>query len=217
MSDFSRRNDIAIICGVEHISNKNKEVFNYSATMLPFNHGGFNNVLTDLRLKINYSPEEKRQITGRKHKIPARRKNEKLRIYKWKGCIFTVFNCFELTDISKRAKFKGNVDFVVAIEHNQDTEYFSNITESVARDIHSYVIQVNSSHFGDSRITQPAKSYKKDIVRIKGGINTTILTSEIDISQLRKFQDKDFLLQKEHEYLKSTPPNFEMIKDRKVY
>ena len=113
--------------------------------------------------------------------------------------------------------FKGYVDFVVAIEHNRDTNYFSNITESVARDIHSYVIQVNSSHFGDSRITQPAKSFKKDIVRIKGSINTTILTGVIDVVELRKFQNKNFNLQKDHDYLKPTPPQFELSKDRKVY
>lgn len=217
ISDFSKRNGVAIICGVEHISNKDKEVFNYSATILPFSFDGFNNVLMDLRLKIDYSPEEIRQIEGRAHKIPKKIESEKLRLYKWGNCIFTVFNCFELADIKKRSIFKGNVDFVVAIEHNRDTDYFSNITESVSRDIHAYVIQVNSSHFGDSRITQPAKSYKKDIVRIKGGINTTIITGIIDVTELRKFQNKNFDLQKDHEYLKPTPPQFKLSKDRKVY
>lgn len=217
ISEFSKRNGVAVICGLEHISNTKKEVFNYSATILPFSHDGFKNVLIDLRLKIDYSPEEIRQIKGRAHKIPDKVDTEKLKLYKWNNCVFTVFNCFELADINKRSLFKGEVDFVVAIEHNQDTAYFSNITESVARDIHSYVIQVNSSHFGDSRITQPAKSYKQDIVRIKGGINTTIITGVIDIVELRKFQNKNFNLQKDHDFLKHTPPRFNMSPGRKVY
>lgn len=216
LSDFSKRHDVAIICGVEHISNKKDEVFNYSATILPFNHGGFKNVLTDLRLKVDYSPEEIVQIEGDGFKVPDQVETEFFRIYKWKGCLFTVFNCFELADIKKRACFRGEVDFVIFIEHNKDTKYFSNITESTSRDIHAYVVQVNSSHYGDCRITQPSKSHLKDIVRIKGGLNTTIITGKIDILDLRKFQGQDYSSQKDHAYLKQTPPRYESSSERKI-
>src|SRR5690606_34182137 len=120
---------------------------------------------------------------------------EKLRLFKWNNILFSVFNCFELADISKRAKLRGKVDFVVTVEYNRDTNYFSNITDSIARDIHAYIIQVNTSEYGDSRITQPSNTYSKDILKIKGGENVSLITSRIDIKELRDFQQLNYTLQ----------------------
>lgn len=87
--------------------------------------------------------------------------------------------------------------------------YYSNILESLSRDIHCYCIQVNSSDYGDSRITKPSKTEEKDIIRTKGGKNSTILVETIDISALRDFQIKSYELQKSNYRFKTTPPNFE--------
>ena len=48
-------------------------------------------------------------------------------------------------------------------------------------------MQVNSSNYGDSRITMPSKTEEKDIMRTKGGKNSTILVDEIDIKKLGNF------------------------------
>ena len=90
----------------------------------------------------------------------------------------------------------------MAIEWNRDVNYYSNILESLSRDIHCYCIQVNSSEYGDSRITQPSKTEEKDIIRTKGGKNSTILIDEIDIERLREFQFKEYSLQKKYKDLK---------------
>ena len=117
--------------------------------------------------------------------------------------------CYELASINDRSLFQSYADFIVAIEMNRDVNYFSNIVESLSRDIHCYFIQVNTSEYGDSRITKPSKTENKDIVRTKGGINSTILVDEIDIKSLRKFQIKGYHLQNKDKSFKYTPPGFD--------
>lgn len=79
------------------------------------------------------------------------------------------------------------MDFIVAIEFNRDVNYFSNIVESLSRDLHCYVIQANASHYGDSRIVKPASREVCDIVRVKGGKTPVVMVSDIDIESLRNF------------------------------
>jgi hypothetical protein len=74
---------------------------------------------------------------------------------------------------------------LIASEYNRDTNYFSNIVESISRDLHVYFAQVNTSQFGDSRITQPSRTEIKDILKLKGGENDTILVGKIDLGKLR--------------------------------
>ncbi|WP_018626609.1 RNA-directed DNA polymerase [Niabella aurantiaca] len=216
LASFSKRNNIAICCGVEHIVNNEGFALNYVATILPFTYNRYQNALIDFRLKKDYSPEEIEEIQGRKIKIPFKEmENEQLRLYVWNDIHFSIFNCFELADIRKRAIFRGHVDFIATVEHNPDVNYFSNIIESVARDIHSYVVQVNSSHYGDSRITQPAETYRKDILKIKGGNNVSLITGTIDIAALREFQKLEYQLQKRNKIFKPTPPNFKILNSRR--
>lgn len=78
----------------------------------------------------------------------------------------------------------------------------------MARDLHCYCIQANSSDCGDSRITQPSKHDDQDILRVKGGDAPTILVGTIDIERLRRFQCKGYGEQKADGYFKPTPPLF---------
>ena len=70
------------------------------------------------------------------------------------------------------------------------------------------LIRVNTSDYGDSRITQPTKTEKKDILRTKGGANAVVLVGKIEIAKLREFQAKTYELQKDDSTYKPTPPNF---------
>lgn len=94
------------------------------------------------------------------------------------------FICYEMTDIRVRAMLRGKVQGVFAIEFNPDTNYYCSMVESMSRDLSSFVVQVNTSKYGDSRITAPYKTEEKDIIKIKGGINDTIMVGEIDIGGL---------------------------------
>jgi len=217
IADFSKLNNIAIIFGMEHFS-INKKVYNYSVAILPFEVNKYTNAFIHFNLKSHYSPSEVQAIEGRYFVIP--KGSSKIDIYRWQGSVFSIFNCYELTNIRARGKLVGENDFTVAIEFNSDTTYFSNIVGSIARDNHAYIVQVNSSQYGDSRITQPTKSETMDIVKIKGGKNTTLIVGEINIKKLRDFQSKNHSLQmieqekNKFDSFKLTPPDFKISKYR---
>jgi len=184
-----------------------KKVYNCTAIMLPFKY--FNAIPTSamfFQLKKHHSPEEKRII--KTYGFDAvEGMGEKL-LYRWQDCYFPVYCCYELTDIKDRAKFMSWADMVVAVEFNKDTNYFSNIVESLARDLHCYCVQVNTSEFGDSRITQPTRTEKMDLLTIKGGENQSLLIGKIDIQALRESQIKDHAVQKDNIF-KPTPPGID--------
>jgi hypothetical protein len=216
ISIFSQKNNCSVVMGVEHFSNLKKEALNYSCVTLPFKNRSFISCYIDMRLKINYAPVEIDKINRLKFNLPLnKQEKESMRIYGWKGNYFSLFNCYELTDITKRSAFKGLVDFVVVIVHNRDTPYFSNIIESMSRDLHAYAVQVNTSNYGDSRITQPSKTALKDIAKVKGGINNHILIDRLDVAQLREFQALSLDDQVKSEVFKTTPPDYKIAKYRK--
>jgi len=207
LSEFSRKNQIGIIFGAEYVVNRKNEALNNSAVILPMNESKLNSTFVDCRLKSDYSPFEKENLSGRFFNIP-KSEDTFQKVYIWRNIAFSVFNCYELTDIEKRNILKGEVDLCFAIELNKDTNYFSSIIESASRDIHAYFIQVNSSNYGDSRITLPAKTEERDTIRIKGSENITLLVGKVNIKELREFQSFDYNLQKNHDKLKPTPPNY---------
>lgn len=129
-------------------------------------------------------------------------------LYNWNDFLFSVYCCYELTSIADRSIFQSFADAIIAVEWNHDVNYYSNIIESLSRDVHCYCIQVNTSDYGDSRITQPTKTEKKDILRTKGGANAAVLVGKIEIAKLREFQAKTYELQKDDSTYKPTPPNF---------
>ncbi len=102
---------------------------------------------------------------------------------------FALLICSELTNIQYRADLRGEIDAIFIVEWNQDTETFSPIVETAAIDIHTYVIQCNNHQYGDSRIRGPyKKSWKRDIVRVKGGIDDYFVIARLDVAALRRFQ-----------------------------
>jgi len=69
---------------------------------------------------------------------------------------------------------------------------------------------VNTSQFGDSRITQPVESARLDILRLKGGTNDAILIAEIDLERIREFQRKTFDITHNKKEFKPLPPDYEV-------
>ena len=215
MIRFSKKHNIAIIGGIEHF-NRNDKVYNYLAAILPEVYDTFIN----FRLKKAYSPEETLLIEGNNKKVPYEESKEEIQnIFIWLGAYFSLFNCFELTDIQSRGLLRGKIDVLFASVFNRDLNYFEDILDSTSRDLHCYAVQVNASQYGDSKIVQPKKQYEKDILKIKGGENASLLVGEINIDALRSFQLKNHLGQKnviKGKY-KYTPPglNTEDVKKRK--
>ena len=199
------RNNLAVVTGVEHVKFGNR-VYNLTAVILPYDDLMNKSAFISFHLKTHYAPSEKQEINGYRLKVMEGGRYE---LYKWADCYFPVYCCYELTSITERAIFQSYADFLVAIEWNRDVNYYSNILESLSRDIHCYCVQVNSSDYGDSRITKPSKTEDKDILRTKGGANSTILVDEINIGNMRDFQFKEYELQDKDSRFKPTPPGFD--------
>lgn len=206
IADESRRKSRVIIGGIEHFSISHV-CYNYMVTILPISINGIQESLVIPRLKNHYSPEEVLLINNIRYSVPQI--NEYFyHIFKWRGVRFSTFNCYELADIHHRALMKSKVDIIFASEYNKDWKYFSNIAESITRDIHCYYVQSNTSDIGDSRIIQPTNSERKDILRLKGGQRSSVLVGLLDVKKLRIFQEKEYYGQKELGTFKPTPPDF---------
>lgn len=211
LSNICAKNQIALICGLEyyvtseneHINNR---VYNFTAVILPYEGKTYKYAHVEFHHKKYYSPHEKEEILAN-CQIPVEGNNYEL--YEWRGIYFTVYCCYELASIKDRAIFMNMIDLFVAVEWNKDINYYSNIIESLSRDLHCYCVQVNSSNYGDSRIVQPSCTEKMNIIKTKGGKNKTILVDEIDIKQLRDFQKRTNGGQKSDNNFKLTPPGFD--------
>jgi hypothetical protein len=205
---WARRRRIGVVCGLEHRVDAASLAYNEVVTILPYLDSSRHWVCAPIRrLKRHYSPHEKFVLANNYLGVPDT-SGIRYQLFNWRGVAFAVYNCFELASIQDRALFMGKVDFLVAVEYNHDINYFSNIVESAARDIHCYVIQVNSSDFGDSRVVAPARTDAMTPLQIKGGDNRTFLTLRLDLGALRAHQRLGYGLQKDSKRFKPTPPGF---------
>lgn len=213
---WARKHNIGVICGLEHRVNRRNIAFNEVLAALPYKARNHHLACSPIRrMKRYYSPEEIFVLENENLKVPPSNKVI-YQLFRWRGASFVIYNCYELASIEDRSLFKGKVDFIVSTEFNQDVNYFSNIVESAARDLHCYIIQVNDSQFGDSRVVSPSRTEKMNPLRIKGGDNLTFLTMSLNLKALRDHQRKGYGLQKDSEHFKPTPPGFktEDVKDR---
>lgn len=205
---YSEKNDTLLVTGLEHIT-VNNIAYNFIVTILPVNINGYKDATVVFRLKNHYAPNEEDIISGNHLLIPEP-ENIRYHIFNWRNIYFSVFYCFELANISHRSLIKNKIDLLITVEYNKDVNYFSNLIESISRDLHCYVIQVNSSHFGDTRISQPTETCRKDIVKIKGGENPITIIGTIEIDKLREFQRKKYNLTKDDKDFKVLPPDFKL-------
>ena len=216
VSRFCANNQIGIITGIEHVvfGTQNPVVYNLTAVILPYVHNDQKFAHISYHSKVQFSPEEKRQIEGYHC---AYQEGKEYLLFCWHNIWFPVYCCYELASIKDRTLFHSYADIVVAVEWNKDITYFSSIIESMCRDLHCYCIQANSSGPGDSRVLQPTKSELRDIIKTKGGKNPCILAADINVAALREFQILHYSLQKESGRFKPTPPDFnrEILKMKK--
>lgn len=205
-------NDLALVTGIEHfvVKDPNNEsngiVYNLTATILPYSNNNYKFAHVSYHNKVAYSPMEGSAIIDRGYKFVE---GNTYQLFGWHNVWFPVYCCFELASIHDRAIFQEYADMLVAVEWNKDIPYYSNILESLSRDLHCYCIQANSSDYGDIRIVAPKDSASKDIIKTKGGIYPCTLMDYIDIKGLRDFQMLGYKQQKENKSFKPTPPDIE--------
>ena len=203
---YSEKNHVLTITGLEHVKIKNT-VFNFIVTILPFEIDNVKDAVVIFRLKNHYAHLEESLIRGNHLKV-ASPKEYRYDLFNWENLYFCPYYCFELANVWHRILFKSKLDLLIGVEWNKDTNYFSNIVESCSRDLHCYIAQVNTSQFGDSRLTQPVESARQNILRLKGGLNDAILISEIDLDKIREFQRKTYDLTHAEKEFKPLPPDY---------
>jgi len=181
---------ISLICGVEYLHSRGKVVRNQVWTALRHDGYGLPSILIYRQDKQQPAMHEEREIqsiAGLALKPEHVWKNPP--IIRHGDFQFAILICSELTNIAYRTSLRGKVDALFVPEWNQDTETFNALVESAALDIHAYIIQCNDRQYGDSRIRAPYKeSWRRDLVRIKGGKNDYFVIGEIDVLALRQFQ-----------------------------
>lgn len=192
MVSFSRRHQIGLVFGLEHWV-ADDFVYNLIFEVLPFKiDGKYNSCIVKARLKNHYAPSELELISSLRLKPGNLNSLSKNYYHKvsWRGISFATYNCFELSDITHRVIFKSEIDLLFACVWNKDTNYYQHILESAVRDLHCYTVQANTSQYGGSCILRPTKTESKTMLYVKGGENSCVLTTKLDIKGLREFQYK---------------------------
>ncbi len=187
MLKYSRNHKIAIVSGLQYIKRQNR-IFNTVCVMSPLSSNRkYITCPPIIREKNYYAPSEKTALAKLGYYCQDKTKPLYNIIHGANTSMSTIL-CFEFTDIFSRSALKSKINMLFVPQLNRDTNYFSSIVESSARDLHTFVIQSNTSKYGDSRISAPFKTNYKNIVQVKGGINDSIIIGEIAIEDLNNFR-----------------------------
>lgn len=185
---FAIKNKITIVTGLQYLT-YNNTAFNNVCTVIPAVIGkSFVSGFLLFREKNFYAPNEKIELSKSDYTCL----DENVPIYfivnngKYR---YSTILCYEFTDITSRANMKSQIEAVFVPQLNRDTNYFSAIVECSARDLHCFVVQANTSEYGDSRITGPYKTQFKNILQIKGGDTDVVMISKLDIDKLIQKRD----------------------------
>lgn len=198
---------MGIVCGMEYAISTTEYMLNTVATILPVKTKYGNTCVVDLRVKNYYSPKEKILLEGYRYNLPSE-SNPCYTLFHWRNSYFSVYNCFELADIKSRSLFQSEIDFLIAVEFNKDVHYYADVVSSWARDVHAFIVQVNTSQYGDSKIVMPSKTDTKTFLQVKGGENPIVMVATLPIKKLRDFQLPGYQIQMQNGSFKFTPPHF---------
>lgn len=222
LADHAVRNNCAIIGGLEFYVTPSRgeiheetylndmAVYNLSFNIFPVRMRYYDTATYVIRKKNYYSPSEQQLLAAYHKKEPIAA--PMYHLIHWRKAYFSTYNCFELSNISDRALFKSKVDFIIAIEYNRDIHYFANITESWTRDLHCFIVQTNSSDYGDTKVVQPTQNINMDVMKVKGGDFPIVMITTLPIEELRNYHRQDVtgqLNEKSTSFFKPTPACYE--------
>ncbi|MDR0280242.1 MAG: hypothetical protein LBJ37_20395 [Paucimonas sp.] len=219
IADKLKGRGISLITGVEYLHAPGKYVRHQVWASLTHDGLGFPSLMLyrqDKQRPAFHEEQELFRLAGLQMQPTQEQQWKKPPIIQHGDFRFAIMICSELTNIRYRADLRGQVDALFVPEWNSDTDTFNALVESAALDIHAYIIQCNNRRFGDSRIRAPYKErWKRDILRVKGGIHDYCITGEIDVLSLRQFQSSH---RSPASGFKPVPDGFndDMASDRKV-
>lgn len=192
IGEFAKKSGITIISGLQYIT-CNKNAYNIICVLASTcGNSFFKNIIPFFREKNYYAPDERLELAALGYNCFNPQEAEYY-LLSDQNVSFSTILCFEFTDIASRAIMKGDLDFLCVPQLNRDTNYFSSIVESAARDLHTLVVQANTSIYGDSRITGPYKTDYKDVLKIKGGENELLIVGKLKTKELQEFREKYYV------------------------
>lgn len=209
---------ISLIAGIECYKDKRNsvQIRNDSLLSLSTKWPGYNSNVVMLQSKHSPSHHELKLLEEKSKQLYRPEIDNKLSfpIYKHGGFHFGVILCSDLTNPANRMRFQGLIDCLFVLEWNPDVKTFSYLVEGTAHDTHAFVVQVNNRTYGDSRVRAPYRiDYRRDSVRVKGGLSDTYVIAEVNFESLREFQRKGIMTDDESEF-KPVPIGFKMCKSR---
>lgn len=183
---FVRKSGITVVSGLQYMTSGH-QAYNNVAIFAPVNTGRYTSAVLLAREKNDYAPLERKILALEKY-ICVDQDKPVYQVIANKGIDYGLFLCYEFTDIVARGLYKDKVDILFTPEHNRDTSYFSNIIEATARDLHVFIVQANTSIYGDSRITGPFGKNDRNVLQIKGGDKDDIIIGTIELGKVKKYQ-----------------------------
>ncbi len=198
---YVRNTGITVIAGLQYMTCGSK-AYNNVAVFAPVSTGRYRSAILMVREKNDYAPLERKAVALERYEC----QNQEKPVYQMirnNGINYGLFLCYEFTDVIARGLYKNKVDMLFSPEYNRDTTYFSSILESTARDLHVFIVQANTSIYGDSRIIGPFERNYRNLVQIKGGDDDDLIIGTLEIGKVKEYQrreEKD-LLKKLDDYL----------------
>lgn len=214
---FSKRSQIAVVAGLQYMTGNGNTAHNYVATFLPFTCGSkkYKNLYVHIREKNDYSPIEFEELAHLGLSCKNREQAD-YQVFEWNKIKLSTLVCYEMTDVVVRGLLKGRCDLIAAPVFNPDTTYFSNIIDATVRDLHTFIVQANTSYYGDSRVTGPYDRDNKDIFKIKGGDNDHVVIGSIDFKRVKDFEKayEDSLQKKVDEIMQEPKKRPKVVKSK---
>ena len=186
---FTRKTGITVISGMQYVC-QNRIAHNDVCVFARVKSGKYNSSCVIVREKNNYAPLEKQLLATEGYSVSDNEEPTYI-CFEDGDLRFGLFLCYEFTDICARALFKDQADIIFIPENNSDTTYFSNIIETMTRDVHAFMVQSNTSNYGDSRISGPYSRDQRNIVQIKGGDNDSIIIGTINVKEIRNHREQE--------------------------
>ena len=186
-----REGKISLIAGVDYTIYGTDLIDSSAVLVLDDKRLGYNTSLQIRQRKSQPAPGEEKNLLQSHGRSWNRSQTELKPVYVHNDFHFSVLVCSELQNISYRSSLQGYLDCLFVVAWNKDIETFSALVDSASLDVHTYVALSNNLRYGDSRVRGPAKdSFRRDLCRVRGGVNDQLVVVEIDPRALRAQQSR---------------------------
>jgi hypothetical protein len=212
-----REGGISLIAGLDYVRYPG-DLIDSSAVMVLDDHRlGYSASLQIRQRKSQPAPGEEENLFASHGQSWRHPRHEPKPIYAHRGFYFSVIVCSELQNIGYRKELQGRVDALFILSWNKDLDTFAALVDAASLDVHAYVALSNNLRYGDSRVRSPAKeSFRRDVCRVRGGVNNQLVVVNIDPRNLRAQQSRVKRWSRKGDAYKPAPEGFRISDARKT-